>query len=157
MEKILILDDDDAIRTLYAEELKDEGYEVIPLGDASNLLKLIEQTRPDLILLDIKLGEYNGLDMLQDMRSFDYNMPIILCTSYPVFKYDLRSITADYYVVKSSDLEELKLIVRIALHGGETFLSGHEFQDLQQLFFLDDKIRPSKFGPQQAEAAKTWT
>lgn len=49
VEKILILDDDEAIRTLYAMELKDEGYSVIPLGDASRVLQLVEQTRPDLI------------------------------------------------------------------------------------------------------------
>ncbi len=145
MEKILILDDDEAIRTLYAAELKDEGYEVIPLGDASRLLQLVEQKRPDLILLDIKLGEYDGLDMLQNMRNFNYNMPIILCSSYPIFKYDLRSIAADYYVVKSSNLEELKLIIKIALKGGESILSGQELEDLQQIYFLDDQIRTSKF------------
>jgi DNA-binding response OmpR family regulator len=150
VKKILILDDDEAIRTLYAMELEDEGYTVIPLAEASRLLQLVEKTRPDLILLDIKLGEYDGLDMLKDIRSFNYHMPIILCSSYPIFKYDLRSIAADYYVVKSSDLEELKLIIRIALKGGETFLSGQEFQDLQQIFFLDDQITPSKFRPHQA-------
>jgi DNA-binding response OmpR family regulator len=146
VEKILILDDDEAIRTLYALELEDEGYSVIPLGDASRFLKLVEETRPDLILLDIKLGEYDGLDMLKDVRSFNYHMPIILCSSYPIFKYDLRSIVADYYVVKSPNLEELKLIIKIALKGGESILSGQELEDLQQLYFLDDQIRTSKFG-----------
>lgn len=146
MEKILIIDDDEAIRTLYAMELEDEGYEVVSLGDASRILQLVEKTRPDLILLDIKLGEYDGLDMLQDLRNFNYNMPIILCSSYPLFKYDLRSITADYYVVKSSNLEELKLITKIALKSGESILSGRELEDLQQIYFLDDQIRTSKFG-----------
>jgi DNA-binding response OmpR family regulator len=147
VEKILILDDDEAIRSLYAMELEDEGYSVIPLGDASRVLQLVEQTRPDLILLDIKLGEYDGLDILKDIRSFNYNMPIILCSSYPIFKYDLRSIAADYYVVKSPNLEELKLIVKIALKGGESLHSGQKLEDLQQLYFWDDQIRTSIFGP----------
>lgn len=123
MNKILILDDDEAIRVLYTEELNDEGYKVIPLRDASGLLQLIEEERPDLIVLDIKLGECNGLDILKDIRSMNNNMPVILCSSYPIFKYDLRSIPADYYVVKNSDLEELKLIIKIALEDGERFLS----------------------------------
>ena len=146
MEKILILDDDEAIRTLYTMELEDEGYSVIPLGDASRLLRLVEQQRPDLILLDIKLGEYDGLDILKDVRSLNYNMPIILCSSYPIFKYDLRSIAADYYVVKSSNLEELKLIIKIALKGGDSIFSGQGLEDLQQIYFLGDQIRTSKFG-----------
>lgn len=117
MSKILIVDDEEAIQLLYSEELTEEGYDVVTSGQVTRLMELITQKRPDLIVLDIKLGKYDGLDLLQDIRNTWNNLPIILCTAYPSFKYDLKSIAADYYVVKSSDLRELKLKIKMALEG----------------------------------------
>lgn len=117
MNKILIVDDEEAIQLLYSEELTEEGYDVVTSGQVTRLMELITQKRPDLIVLDIKLGKYDGLDLLQDIRNTWNNLPIILCTAYPSFKYDLKSIAADYYVVKSSDLRELKLKIKMALEG----------------------------------------
>jgi DNA-binding response OmpR family regulator len=84
-------------------------------------------------VLDIKLGEYDGLDVLQDIRNTNYNMPIILCTAYSNFKYDLRSVAADYYVVKSSNLEELKFKIKMAIEGSAQLLTGVERDFLQHM------------------------
>jgi len=78
-------------------------------------METIAQQRPDLIVLDIKIGEVNGLDILQNIRNTYYNLPVILCTAYPAFKYDLKSVAADYYVVKSADLSELKHKIKTAM------------------------------------------
>ncbi|MBN1102314.1 MAG: response regulator [Deltaproteobacteria bacterium] len=118
MNRILVVDDEESIRILFSEELSEEGYEVITTGDGSQAISLIEETRPDLILLDIRLGQSNGLDLLQDIRNTYYDLPVVLCTAYPSFKYDLKSIAADYYVVKSPNLADLKLRIRMALAGG---------------------------------------
>ncbi len=126
MDKILIVDDEKPIRILYEDELTEEGYRVVTLGDGSRLLEVIKQTRPDLVVLDIKLGEYNGLDLLQEIRNTNYEMPVILSTAYSSFRYDQRSISADYYVVKRSDLKELKIKIRMALEGTESFFAGAE-------------------------------
>ena len=112
MKRILIADDDESIQMLYAEEFTEEGYEVITCGDGSQLVDLIGQKRPDLIVMDIRLGKYSGLDLLQDIRNKDYNQPIILCTAYPTVKCDLKSSAADSFVVKSSDLKVLKVAIR---------------------------------------------
>ena len=117
MNRILILDDDRSIQLLYEDELTEAGYEVITSGDGSRLLELIERKRPDLIVLDIRLGEYNGLDLLRYIRNRYINLPVILCTAYPAFKHDLKPIDADYYLFKSSDLSELKLKVEMAMNG----------------------------------------
>jgi two-component SAPR family response regulator len=69
------------------------------------------------------MGEYDGLDLLQDIRRVYYNIPVILCSAYSSFKYDLRSIAADYYVVKSADLTELKIKINMALQGNLLLLS----------------------------------
>ena len=115
--KILIVDDEEVILMLYKEELEEEGYDVITTGDGYKLLEKIAQEKPDLVLLDIKMAEYNGLDLLQDIRKTFYNIPVILCSAYSSFKGDLKSIAADYYVVKSSDLTELKQKIKMALEG----------------------------------------
>lgn len=133
MNKILILDDEESIRILYADELAEEGYEVITSGDGSRIPELIEKERPDLIILDIKLGEYNGLDLLQIIRNTYYNLPVILCTAYPNFKYYLKSMAADYYVVKSSSLRELKLKIKMALEGRRHFMAGARFEEVGQI------------------------
>lgn len=115
MYKILVVDKEETIQILYADELTREGYEVITSGDGSRVMGLIEKNSPDLIMLAIRLGKYDGLDLLQDIRNTYYHLPVVLCSAYPHFRYDPRSIAADYYVVKSSDLKELKQKVRMAL------------------------------------------
>ena len=121
MNKILVLDDNASIRMLYAEELTEAGYEVITSDNASELMEQLKRESPDLIVLDIKLADRNGLDLLQDVRATYHDLPVILCTAYPWFKDDLRSQAADYYVLKSSNVEELKQSVQRALRIGRKF------------------------------------
>ena len=108
MAKVLIIDDEKHIRMLYAEELREEGYDVAVAADGKDILELIEKERPDVIVLDIKMVSSNGLDALQDVRNKYYNLPVILCSAYGSYKVDIKAIAADAYVVKSSDLTELK-------------------------------------------------
>ena len=115
MSKILIVDDEEHIRFLYSEELAEVGYEVITAESGEGLLEQIEAERPDLVVLDIKMVGYNGLDLLQDIRNRFYNLPVVLCTAYDTFKEDMKSIAADFYVIKSFDLTELKKKISMAL------------------------------------------
>ncbi|MBN1635689.1 MAG: response regulator [Deltaproteobacteria bacterium] len=108
MPKVLIVDDEKHIRLLYSEELEEEGYSVAVASDGRGILERIENEKPDVVLLDIKMVESNGLDVLQDIRNKYYNLPVILCSAYGSYKVDIKSIAADAYVVKSSDLTELK-------------------------------------------------
>ena len=115
MAKILIVDDEEGIRMLYSMELQDEGYEVLTLPDGKDLLEVVEREQPDCVVLDIKMREYNGLDLLQQLRKKYYDLPVILNSAYSSFKIDLKAVAADYYVVKSSDLSELKEKLKVAL------------------------------------------
>lgn len=115
MAKILVVDDEEHIRLLYSEELTEAGYEVITAADGYKLTERIEKEKPDIIILDIKMIDYNGLDLLQDIRNKFYNLPVILCTAYDTFKEDIKSIAADFYVIKSFDLTELKKKIAMAL------------------------------------------
>ncbi|HPS94297.1 MAG TPA: response regulator [Deltaproteobacteria bacterium] len=108
MPKVLIVDDEKHIRLLYAEELEEEGYEVALASDGIGILERIGKEGPDVVVLDIKMVSSNGLDVLQEIRNRFYNLPVILCSAYGSYKVDIKSIAADAYVVKSSDLTELK-------------------------------------------------
>jgi len=118
MAKILIVDDEEHIRYLYLEELNEAGYEVITADSGYRLLERIEKEKPDLVVLDIKMVDYNGLDLLQDIRNKFYNLPVVLCTAYDTFKENMKSIAADFYVIKSFDLTELKSRIAMALESG---------------------------------------
>jgi two-component system, response regulator, stage 0 sporulation protein F len=118
MAKILIVDDEEHIRFLYSEELTEAGYEVITADSGYRLMEKIEEEKPDLVVLDIKMVDYNGLDLLQDIRNRFYEMPVVLCTAYDTFKEDMKSIAADFYVIKSFDLTELKNKIAMALDAG---------------------------------------
>ncbi|MFC1822848.1 response regulator [Thermodesulfobacteriota bacterium] len=124
MYKILVMDDNAAIRMLYDDELTEEGYEVVTCGEALRIMELIARTRPDIVVMDVRLGPYNGLELLQDIRNTYYELPIILCTGYPLFQGDLRSIAADYYLLKSSNLYELKAKIQKALQGAAPMISS---------------------------------
>lgn len=115
MARILIVDDEEHIRTLYTLELEDEGHEVLSLGTGKGLTAEIERFGPDVVILDIKMVDVSGLDVLQEVRTRFYDLPVILCSAYGSYKGDLKSIAADYYVVKSSDLTELKKRIAAAL------------------------------------------
>tara|TARA_Y100001954_G_scaffold239091_1_gene310916 strand:+ start:28269 stop:28661 length:393 start_codon:yes stop_codon:yes gene_type:complete len=115
--KILVVDDEKHIRMLYREELEAEGYTVATSDGEEEILDVIEREKPIIVILDIKLGvNRSGLDLLQEIRAKDQQIPVILSTAYDSFQHDLKSIAADYYVVKSVDLTELKDKVRMALN-----------------------------------------
>jgi DNA-binding response OmpR family regulator len=108
MAKILVVDDEKSIRTLCQEELEDEGYEVITTGVCAEVMGLIASAKPSVVVLDIRMEDCNGLDLLQEIRNAHENLPIILNTAYDSYRDDMKSVAADYYVVKSFDLAELK-------------------------------------------------
>ena len=68
-----------------------------------------------MVILDIKMVDYNGLDILQDIRNHFYDLPVILSTAYDTFKEDMKSIAADFYVIKNYDLTQLKKKIAMAL------------------------------------------
>ena len=111
MKKILLVDDEESIHLLYREELEEEGYEVHSALSAEEALEKINILSPDLVILDINMPGMNGIDALRRMKETCPNMPVILSSAYQEFKQDLGSWASDDYIVKSSDLSELKAAV----------------------------------------------
>ncbi|MFH0787521.1 MAG: response regulator [Pseudomonadota bacterium] len=110
MKRILIADDEEALQRLYKEEFEEEGYGVLLAGNGKEVLSLLEDPnqRPDLIVMDIRMPEMNGIDTLRVIKEKYPQIPVILCSAYSEFKQDFSVWASDDYVVKSSDLTELK-------------------------------------------------
>ena len=115
MARLLVIDDEGDIRHLYAAELEDEGYEVVTAGDSAAAMALLESQSFDLVILDIQLDQESGLELLQTIARQKESPPVILCTAFNTYRDDFSSWLAEAYVVKSSNLEELKHEVKHVL------------------------------------------
>ena len=115
MTRLLVVDDESSIRLLYSQELAEAGYEVVAVGSAAEAVTQLEAGEFDLVVLDIKLKNESGLDLLQKIVKDRHDMPVILCTAFSCYKDDFSAWLADGYVVKSSDLSELKEEIRKVL------------------------------------------
>ena len=125
MTRLLVVDDEQDIRYLFQCELEDEGYQVDAVGSAAEAESQLQQANYDLVILDIQIGSDNGLAVLQDIISRQKDLPVILCTAFSCYKEDFSSWLADGYVVKSSDLTELKKeIQRVLTKRGKLPSSG---------------------------------
>ena len=115
MAMILLVEDDPNQCLLYEEALKGEGYNVVTAKDGREALERVEKSRPDLVVMDISMPGMDGIEAMSRMLARDHKLPIILNSAYATYKDNFRSWSADAYVVKSSDLSELKGMIRRVL------------------------------------------
>jgi len=108
LRRILVVDDEEPIRMLYKSELEEEGYDITLASTATEALKKVENESIDLIVLDIKMPGMNGIEAMQKIVGKKKNIPIIINSAYPHFKDSFMTWVAEEYVVKSSNLQELK-------------------------------------------------
>ena len=80
-------------------------------------IESVKKQRPDVVVLDIKLSDMEGLEVLNEIKSFDKTIPVIINSAYSVYKSDFTSWMADDYIVKSSDISGLLEKIRELLGG----------------------------------------
>jgi two-component system response regulator (stage 0 sporulation protein F) len=112
---VLIVDDDRGLRELYKSELSLEGYEVMAAATGKEAVEILKDSRPDVIVMDIRMPEMDGIEALGKVVARHKNIPVIINTAYPSYQEDFRAWAADEYVVKSSDLTELKAAIKRVL------------------------------------------
>jgi len=110
--RILVVDDEENIRQLYDEELSGEGYDVVTVDSGESAVSALDDHDPQLVVLDIRMAGDDGLDVLASIKARNRKMPVILNSAFSTYKNDFKSWLADAYVVKSSDLTELKAKIR---------------------------------------------
>ncbi len=115
MEKILCVDDEAAILQLYEEEFSEDGYEVILAANGREALIKYQSEHPQLVIMDLRLPGMDGIDLLNAILGKDRQALIIINTAYPQYRDNFMTWGAEAYLVKSSDLSELKQEVREVL------------------------------------------
>jgi len=113
--KILIADDSPLLRDRLKELLKSLDNTKI-IGEAKNgadALKMAVETIPDLAIIDIRMPEMNGIEVLKKIRETNSTLKIIILTNYPYKQYRQRCLEegADYFFDKNQDIEKLREIV----------------------------------------------
>jgi two-component system, response regulator, stage 0 sporulation protein F len=117
MSKILIVEDEDNQRELYATELEDEGYEVHQAANGELAVKLVNSNKYDCVILDIRMPEMDGIEALGKILSHEKKLPVIIYTAYSNYKSNFMTWTANAYLTKSSNLDELKMTVKEVIAG----------------------------------------
>jgi two-component system response regulator (stage 0 sporulation protein F) len=111
MKRILVADDEMAIRHSYSEELRGEGYEVFTAANGREAILAAGKILVDLVIMDIKMPEMDGLEALRILKEFIPTLPVIISSAYSEYKQDFSTWAAEDYFVKSSDLIDLKMAV----------------------------------------------
>jgi len=117
MKKILVVDDEKNIRILFRDELEEAGYEVELAESGTEALAKVNASRPDLVILDIRMADMTGIEVLQAIREKHTKLPVIMCTAVRGLKDDFTIWDAEIfaYLTKPVDLDDLKEKVRQAL------------------------------------------
>lgn len=115
--KILVVDDEPAIRKLLRVGLTAEGYSIIEAINARTAMEKVEAEQPDLILLDLGLPDMQGHDLLAKWRSELLELPIIILSSRTDETGIVKALElgADDYVTKPFGTKELAARIRVAL------------------------------------------
>jgi len=118
--RIMVVDDEQAILSLLKHTLEPEGYEVVVAADGRSALALLQEHRPDLVLLDIMMPGLDGFQTLDLIRQRS-NVPVIMLTARGEVTTvrDALGLGADDYIRKPFHTRELLARIRAKLRRAE--------------------------------------
>lgn len=114
MTKVLVVDDEPALRDLIRAVLEDEGYQVVTAENGRRALELLRQDRPDLVLTDLMMPVMGGHELLRHLRSMpelDRIPVIVMSTARAAVSID----AAAAFVPKPFDIDQLLAAIRAVL------------------------------------------
>lgn len=106
---ILVIDDEDKLRSLFSRIIQMEGFEVVEAGDGKNALKKLEQNDIDVVLCDVKLPDTNGLELTAKIKNLYPHTEIVLLTAYGNIPDGVKAIKcgAFDYITKGDDNDKI--------------------------------------------------
>ncbi|MBN8245968.1 MAG: response regulator transcription factor [Verrucomicrobia bacterium] len=136
MQRILVVEDESAMRTILADCLQRRGYRVLTAPDGAAGLRRATEERPDLILLDLMMPKLDGYAVCQELRRLKIRTPILVLTARGRVEDRVRGLDlgADDYLVKPFSRDELLARVRALLRRhqeAESAPATFRFGDLQ--------------------------
>jgi len=113
-ENILVVDDDAEVRKVLSSILSEEGYFVEPVENGRQAIRASEKTRFDLALIDIKLPDMEGTELLHRLKEKQPHMVKIIITGFPTLENAMETINegANGYVLKPFDIPKLLEMIR---------------------------------------------
>jgi DNA-binding response OmpR family regulator len=147
MGRILIVEDDDRLRSALKLALREHGFSVSGVGDADSGLRLLATEDPDLVLVDIMLPGASGLDLCRNIRNSS-NVPIIIVTA----RDDSHDVVAgleagaDDYVTKPFVMPELAARIRALLRRTRFTQVQDESMDFGDLIIYPEQGRVERHG-----------
>ncbi len=114
VKTVLVVEDDPWIRSLIADLLSSEGYNILQAPDGKAGLEVAQREDPDVILLDLAMPEKSGLDVLHDLKSSKptQDIPVIVVSAYAMLMMGSDARRADGVIQKPFDLADLLATVR---------------------------------------------
>ena len=112
-KKILVVDDEDPIRTLLIDILKDGDYDIFAANNGADAIQQLEVIQFDLVITDMVMPKANGLDVLLASRKLDPDRPVIIVTGFPsvATAVKLVSLGASDYITKPFNIDLIKITV----------------------------------------------
>jgi len=146
--RILVVDDDRAVREALRRALSLAGYEIQLAEDGEQALERIVQAIPDAVVLDVGLGGIDGLEVCRRLRRLGSRVPILILTARDQVadRIDGLDVGADDYMVKPFDVGELKARLRALLR------RANPEADTGALSFGGVQLDPSRHGAQVGES-----
>ncbi|MEI2399533.1 response regulator transcription factor [Paenibacillus phytohabitans] len=135
-ESILVVEDEVRIARLLQIELECEGYRVSIAGSGHQGLELYQEQQPDLLLLDVMLPGFSGIELLRRIRANDADTPVLLLTAKSSVEDKVSGLDlgANDYITKPFQIEELLARVRAALR----LASGRKTAETDSWLRADD-------------------
>lgn len=120
MARIIVVDDEKNIRTLFQVELEEMGHEAKAVASGAEALREFEAGEIDLFIVDIRMPDMTGLELMEKIREKDSEVPIIVCTALKALEddYTIWESQVAAFLAKPVDLDDLKAAVNKALGGG---------------------------------------
>jgi two-component system response regulator AtoC len=114
---ILIVDDDEVMQQTLSDVLKKRGYEIFSVGSGNGALSVIKKNVIDLVLLDMRLPDVDGIEVLKKIKELDTEILVIMMTAYSDVQTAVSAMKsgAYHYINKPFELEELKLLIEKGL------------------------------------------
>lgn len=115
--RILTVDDEPSLTELLSMAMRYEGWEVSVANSGTKAVRIAREVRPDAIILDVMLPDFDGLEVLRRIRAYDPNVPVIFLTAKDGIQDRVAGLLAggDDYMVKPFSLEELIARLRVLL------------------------------------------
>ncbi|MEK7677215.1 MAG: sigma-54 dependent transcriptional regulator [Verrucomicrobiota bacterium] len=132
MDKLLLIDDEADVRYSFRRIFEPAEIELTTASSGEEGLRLVPKVKPDLVLMDIRMGGMNGLETLRRLRQMDTKLPIILMTAYGTTQTAIEAMKlgAYDYLLKPFDVPKLKQLVAAALKAAHDMKHVVSYQPL---------------------------